>query len=57
MEETEKEIESIRAASEEVSRQFKALIDANDLDSLKHLQLLMYFSIYFFFHWHGWIWF
>ncbi|MFQ6658234.1 hypothetical protein Gotur_027592 [Gossypium turneri] len=41
MEETEKEIESMRAASEEVSRQFKTLIDANDLDSLKHLQLLM----------------
>ncbi|XVE89355.1 hypothetical protein DITRI_Ditri19aG0195500 [Diplodiscus trichospermus] len=41
MEETEKEIESIRAASKEVSRQFKTLIDANDLDSLKHLQLLI----------------
>ncbi|MBA0569355.1 hypothetical protein Golax_004480 [Gossypium laxum] len=41
MEETEKEIESMRAASEEVSRQFKTLIDANDLDSLKHLQLLI----------------
>ncbi|KHG23126.1 Cytochrome P450 [Gossypium arboreum] len=41
MEETEKEIESMKAASEEVSRQFKTLIDANDLDSLKHLQLLM----------------
>ncbi|XWS11543.1 hypothetical protein CRYUN_Cryun37aG0007400 [Craigia yunnanensis] len=39
MEETEKE--SIRAASEELSRQFKTLIDANDLDSLKHLQLLI----------------
>ncbi|XVF23122.1 hypothetical protein REPUB_Repub13aG0010500 [Reevesia pubescens] len=35
------EKESIRAASEEVSRQFKTLIDANDLDSLKHLQLLI----------------
>ncbi|XVF75069.1 hypothetical protein PTKIN_Ptkin13bG0158900 [Pterospermum kingtungense] len=41
MEKTEKEKESIRAASEEVSRQFKTLIDANDLDSLKHLQLLI----------------
>ncbi|TYI78981.1 hypothetical protein E1A91_D06G252500v1 [Gossypium mustelinum] len=41
MEETEKEIESMRAASEEVSHQFKTLIDANDLDSLKHLQLLI----------------
>ncbi|PPS13815.1 hypothetical protein GOBAR_AA06777 [Gossypium barbadense] len=41
MEETEKEIESMKAASEEVSRQFKTLIDANDLDSLKHLQLLI----------------
>ncbi|MBA0748546.1 hypothetical protein Gogos_005356 [Gossypium gossypioides] len=41
MEETEKEIESMRAASEEVSRQFETLIDANDLDSLKHLQLLI----------------
>ncbi|MBA0663193.1 hypothetical protein Goklo_007227, partial [Gossypium klotzschianum] len=41
MEETEKEIESMRAASEEVSRQFKTLIDANDLDSLKHLQHLI----------------
>ncbi|KAK8485892.1 hypothetical protein V6N11_069307 [Hibiscus sabdariffa] len=37
----EKEIESIRAASKEVSRQFKTLIDANDLGSLKHLQLLI----------------
>ncbi|KAK8630892.1 hypothetical protein V6N13_079663 [Hibiscus sabdariffa] len=41
MAETEKEIESIRAASKEVSRQFKTLIDANDLGSLKHLQLLI----------------
>ncbi|GMI72928.1 hypothetical protein like AT3G29130 [Hibiscus trionum] len=41
MAETEKEIESIRAASKEVSRQFKTLIDANGLDSLKHLQLLI----------------
>ncbi|XP_021298099.1 kxDL motif-containing protein 1 isoform X1 [Herrania umbratica] len=36
MEESEKE--SIRAASKEVACQFKTLIDANDLDSLKHLQ-------------------
>ncbi|KAE8709131.1 putative carboxylesterase 17-like isoform 1 [Hibiscus syriacus] len=41
MAEIEKEIESIRAASNEVSRQFKTLIDANDLDSLRHLQLLI----------------
>ncbi|KAK6267466.1 hypothetical protein QUC31_011626 [Theobroma cacao] len=39
MEESEKE--SIRAASKEVSRQFKTLIDTNDLDSLKHLQHLI----------------
>ncbi|XP_057970242.1 kxDL motif-containing protein LO9-177-like isoform X2 [Malania oleifera] len=35
------EIESISAASAEVSRQFKTLINAEDLESLKQLQHLM----------------
>ncbi|PSR98092.1 Cytochrome P450 CYP72A219 like [Actinidia chinensis var. chinensis] len=39
MEQTDKE--SIQAASEEVSREFKTLINAPDLDSLKHLQHLI----------------
>ena len=40
MEESEKE--AIREASEEVSHEFKSLINTKDLDSLKQLQLLMY---------------
>jgi hypothetical protein len=43
MEQTEKE--SIRAASGEVSREFKTLINAEDLDSLNQLQHLMYISL------------
>ncbi|XP_057472037.1 kxDL motif-containing protein LO9-177 isoform X2 [Actinidia eriantha] len=39
MEQADKE--SIQAASEEVSREFKTLINAPDLDSLKHLQHLI----------------
>ncbi|XP_059666190.1 kxDL motif-containing protein LO9-177 [Cornus florida] len=39
MDQSEKE--SIREASEEVSREFKTLIDAEELDSLKQLQLLI----------------
>ncbi|XP_059440034.1 kxDL motif-containing protein LO9-177-like [Corylus avellana] len=39
MEQTEKE--TVRAASEEVSREFKTLINAEDLDSLKQLQHLI----------------
>ncbi|KAB1206168.1 hypothetical protein CJ030_MR7G014313 [Morella rubra] len=39
MEQTEKE--SIRAASEEISQEFKTLINAGDLDSLKQLQHLI----------------
>ncbi|CAA7394042.1 unnamed protein product [Spirodela intermedia] len=31
----------VRSASEEVSRQFKALVDAGDVDSLKQLQHLI----------------
>ncbi|XP_073278406.1 kxDL motif-containing protein LO9-177-like [Primulina huaijiensis] len=33
--------ESIRTASEEISRSFKTLIDSRDLDSLKQSQLLI----------------
>nr|GMD11654.1 kxDL motif-containing protein 1 [Ipomoea batatas] len=39
MEEWEKE--SIKTASEEISTEVKTLIDSNDLDSLKQLQLLI----------------
>ncbi|XP_077253804.1 kxDL motif protein [Tasmannia lanceolata] len=35
------EKESINAASEEISRQFKTLIDADDVESLKQLQHLI----------------
>ncbi|OMO83258.1 hypothetical protein CCACVL1_11473 [Corchorus capsularis] len=38
---SESEAESIREASKELSRQFKTLVDAHDLDSLKHLQHLI----------------
>lgn len=38
----QKEKEPVMAASEEVSRQFKTLIDAQELDSLKPMQHLMY---------------
>ncbi|KAJ8549293.1 hypothetical protein K7X08_033000 [Anisodus acutangulus] len=38
MEETEKE--SIKSASQEISKQFKTLINSQDLDSLKQLQNL-----------------
>lgn len=44
MEQTEKE--TVRAASVEVSREFKTLINAEDLDSLKQLQHLMYISLF-----------
>lgn len=37
------EEQSIKEASEEVSREFTTLIDAQDLESLKQLQHLMYF--------------
>ena len=43
MEQTEKE--AIRAASAEVSREFKTLINADDLDSLKQSQHLMYIPL------------
>ena len=43
MEQTEKE--AIRAASAEVSREFKTLINADDLDSLKQSQHLMCISL------------
>lgn len=36
------ENESIRSASEEISREFKTLVDSRDLDSLKQSQNLMY---------------
>ncbi|XP_059288572.1 kxDL motif-containing protein LO9-177 [Lycium barbarum] len=39
MEETEKE--SIKSASEEISKQFKTLINSQDLESLKQLQNLI----------------
>lgn len=42
MEESKKA--AIREASEEVSHEFKTLINTQDLDSLKQLQLLMYVS-------------
>lgn len=35
------EEESIRAASEELSREFKTLMSTDDLSSLNHLQHLM----------------
>lgn len=40
--EQQKEKEPVMAASEEVSQQFKTLVDAQDLDSLKQMQHLMY---------------
>lgn len=40
MEQTGKE--ATREASEQVSNEFKTLVDAQDLDSLKQLQHLMY---------------
>ena len=43
MQQTEKE--AIRAASEEVSCEFKTLINPDHLDSLKQLQHLMYISL------------
>ena len=43
MEQTEKK--AIRAASAEVSREFKTLINVDDLDSLKQSQHLMYISL------------
>ena len=33
--------EAIREASEEISREFKTLVDSNHLDSLNQTQLLM----------------
>ena len=39
------EKEVIRAASAEVSREFKILINVDDLDSLKQSQHLMYISL------------
>ncbi|KAK1278387.1 hypothetical protein QJS04_geneDACA023738 [Acorus gramineus] len=41
MADEEKEGESTRAASSEVSNQFKTLIDASQIDSIKHHQLLV----------------
>ena len=43
MQQTEKE--AIRVASEEVSCEFKTLINPHDLDSLKQLQHLIYISL------------
>ena len=40
MEESEKE--AIREASKEASHEFKTLVNTQDLDSLKQLQLIMY---------------
>lgn len=40
--EPQKEKDPVMAASEEVSRQVKTLVDAQDLDSLKQMQHLMY---------------
>ncbi|KAL3522840.1 hypothetical protein ACH5RR_015674 [Cinchona calisaya] len=40
MEPTDKE--SIKAAAEEISKEFKTLINSEDLDSIKQLQHLMY---------------
>ena len=45
METEQTEKEAIRAASAEVSREFKTLINADDLDSLKQSQHLMYISL------------
>jgi hypothetical protein len=45
MEIEQAEKEPIRAASEEVSREFKTLINDEDLDSVKQLQHLMYISL------------
>jgi hypothetical protein len=36
--------ETIRAASQEVSNEFKTLVKVEDLNSLRHLQHLMYVS-------------
>lgn len=43
--------EPIREASQQVSEEFKTLVDAQDLNSLRHLQHLMYVinSLFFFF--------
>ncbi|XP_042518897.1 kxDL motif-containing protein CG10681-like isoform X2 [Macadamia integrifolia] len=41
MEMEQSEREAIRDASEEVSRQFKSLVNANDIDTLKQLQNLI----------------
>ena len=43
MQQTEKE--AIRVASEEVSCEFKTLINPHDLDSLKQLQHLIFISL------------
>ena len=45
METEQTEKEAIRAASAEVSHEFKTLINADDLDSLKQSQHLMYISL------------
>lgn len=45
---TEKEKEPAMVASEELSREFKTLVNAQDLHSLKQLQLTMYFFVFFF---------
>lgn len=37
--------ESIRAATQQVSEEFKTLVKAEDLNSLKHLQHLMYVNV------------
>ncbi|KAL5991212.1 hypothetical protein ACLOJK_012118 [Asimina triloba] len=41
MEEERESSSSVKAASEEISRQFKTLINADDVDSLKQLQHLI----------------
>lgn len=43
MEKTEKEKNPAEAASEQVSREFKTLVCAEDVQSLKQLQLTMYY--------------
>ena len=45
METEQTEKEAIRAASAEVSHEFKTLINADDLDSLKQSQHLMYIPL------------
>ena len=45
--------EPIREASQQVSEEFKTLVNAHDLNSLRHLQHLMYVIIVSFFFFFG----